>query len=48
MPAVAEVQDMAMLQLVNERRIVDLHQLLVTMIVGNRDEQVQRMAGGKE
>ena len=37
-----------MIDLVNQRRIVDLHELLIAVIVGQRDEQVERLAGGQQ
>ena len=37
-----------MLELVDQRRIVDLHELLIAVIVGERDEQVERVAGRQQ
>ena len=37
-----------MLQLVNERRIVDVNQLMIAVIVGQGDEQVERLAGRQQ
>ena len=47
-PPIGEVQDVVVIELMNERRIVDLHQLLIAVIVGQRDEQVERQAGGQQ
>ena len=47
-PAIAELQDVVVIDLVNERRIVDLHQLLIAVVVGDRHEQVERLAGRKQ
>ena len=41
-PAIGEVQHVVMIELVDQRRIVDLHQLLVAVVIGQRDEQVER------
>ena len=41
------MQRMAVVDLVNERRVVDLHALLAVK-VGQGDEQVERVAGGKQ
>ena len=46
--AIVEVQNVVMVELMDERRIVDLHQLLVAVIVGQGDEQVEQLAGGKQ
>src|SRR5215831_20540684 len=37
-PPVAKVQYVMVVALMDERRIVDLHELLITIIVGQRDE----------
>ena len=47
-PPIAEAQHVVMLQLVNERRIVDLDELPVAVIVGERDEQIQGVAGRQQ
>ena len=41
-PAIGEVQDVMMIEFMDQRRIVDLHELLVAVIIGQRDEQVER------
>ena len=38
------MQDVMVLQLVDQRRIVDLHELVIAVIVGQRHEQIERMA----
>src|SRR5499427_10304521 len=47
-PPVAEVQYVMVVALMDEWRIVNLHELLITVIVGQRDEQVERLAGGEQ
>ena len=44
----AEPQNMPVLQLMYQRRIMDLHQLLITVVVGDCHEQIERLAGGKQ
>src|SRR5207302_7597638 len=47
-PTVGKVQYVVVVALMDERRIVNLYELLITVIVGQRDEQVERLAGGEQ
>src|SRR3984893_11143047 len=47
-PPVGKVQYVVVVALMDERRIVNLYELLITVIVGQRDEQVERLAGGEQ
>ena len=45
-PPIFEMQNVAMLQFMNERRIMNLHQLRIAVKVGQRDEQIERLTRG--
>ena len=47
-PPIGEVQHVVMIELVDERRIVNLHELLIAVVVGQRDEQVEQLAGRQQ
>ena len=42
---VGKAKNVVVITLVDERRIVNLHELLITVVVGQRDEEVERLAG---
>ena len=44
---VGKAKNVVVITLVDERRIVNLHELLITVVVGQRDEEVERLAGRK-
>ena len=44
--AIVGVPNVVMVELMDERRVVDLHELLVAVIVRQGDEQVEQLAGG--
>ena len=48
MPPVCEMQNVMMLQLVDEGRIVDLNELLVAVKVGDGHIEVERMTGRQQ
>src|SRR6476661_10662722 len=45
MPLVGKTKNMVVIALVDERRIMNLHELLITVVVGQRHEQVERLTG---
>ena len=45
---VGEMQHVAMLQLVDERRIVDLDKLPIAVVIGQRHEQIEAVAGRQQ
>src|SRR5262249_30866737 len=47
-PPVGKVQYVVVVALMDERRVVNLYELLITVIVGQRDEQIERLAGGEQ
>ncbi len=47
-PPVVEVQYLAVLKLLNERRIVDLDALQIAVIVGDGNEEIEILARGQE
>jgi hypothetical protein len=48
MPLVGKTKNMVVIALVNKRRIVNLHELLITVVVGQRHEQVERLTGREQ
>src|SRR5262245_9376462 len=45
-PLIAEPQDVLVIELVDQRWLVTLNELVIAGVVGERDEQVERMPGG--
>ena len=45
---IAEPQHVVMVQLVDQRRIVNLHELVIAVIVGERHEQIEALTRGQE
>src|SRR6516225_4176739 len=48
MASIGKAQNVMVIALVDERRIVNLHELLVTVVVRQGDEQVERLAGWEQ